>query len=167
MKKWYEIKDFPNYELNKLGEVRNVKTKRILKKRLSNGYISYRLYTDGKPKDKRVHRLMMETLNSQEGMDALVVNHKDGDKTNCLFENLEWTTVKGNASHASKTGLLAVGAEHHFAKITEEDAIYILSEYEKGRTISDIVKDKDIYTKSIVEKIAHRQRWKHIKTCND
>ena len=39
MEKWNVIKDFTNYEISDLGQVRNIKTKKILSdKKVQNGY---------------------------------------------------------------------------------------------------------------------------------
>jgi len=34
------------------------------------------------------------------------VNHLDGDKLNCHFKNLEWSTHSENMLHAHRTGLI-------------------------------------------------------------
>lgn len=48
---WYQIEEFPNgpYEINKMGQIRNKRTKNILKPQIKNaGYLVYTLYIDEK-----------------------------------------------------------------------------------------------------------------------
>lgn len=55
-----------------------------------------------------VHRLKVETfLETPEVEDGvkLIPNHIDGDKTNDVLDNLEWTTYSGNLIHAYESGL--------------------------------------------------------------
>lgn len=56
-----------------------------------------------------IHRLLAETFLSTDHIppwEKPVVNHIDGNKHNNVLDNIEWTTVKGNAQHAKLTGLL-------------------------------------------------------------
>lgn len=58
-------------------------------------------------KQYQVHRLVCMLFNDQPtNMDSLFVNHKDGNKENNHYSNLEWCTQKENANHASINGLL-------------------------------------------------------------
>jgi hypothetical protein len=44
------------------------------------------------------------------------VNHKDGCKTHCQADNLEWRSVLGNHRHAVKMGLYTGGVDKHQGK---------------------------------------------------
>lgn len=86
-----------NYECSSEGEVRNVKTKRILKlKTRSDGYQQVNLYKDGIATSKRVHRMILETFCPIEDSDSFDVNHINGIKTDNSVENLEWLAAKVN-----------------------------------------------------------------------
>lgn len=88
------------YEANKLGQIRNKYTKKILKgNQKSSGYIEYCIYHDEKVFYLLGHRLIAQTFlpnpNNYE-----VVNHIDGNKSNNTVENLEWIDYSGNNKHA-------------------------------------------------------------------
>lgn len=105
MEIWKDIKGYEGYyQISSMGKVKNLNTGKILigdKNRI--GYRRVTLYT---PIQKRffVHRLV--AFHFVEGYcEGLVVNHKDGNKTNNSAENLEWVTKSENDLHAFKLGL--------------------------------------------------------------
>lgn len=90
------------------GLLYSLKTNKILKQHLNKqGYYVYAasLGKRGKNKIIKIHRAV--ALMFVEGYKkGLVVNHKDGDKLNNNYENLEWITQKENTLHALKHGLM-------------------------------------------------------------
>ena len=60
---WKVIKEAPNYSVSNLGRVKNNTTDYILKTQKSEAYERVGLKClDGKSHNKRVHRLVLETL---------------------------------------------------------------------------------------------------------
>ena len=90
------------------GLLYSLKTNKILKQHLNKqGYYVYAasLGKRGKNKIIKIHRAV--ALMFVEGYKkGLVVNHKDGDKTNNLYTNLEWVTLKENSVHAVEHDLI-------------------------------------------------------------
>jgi hypothetical protein len=106
MEIWIPIKQFADYyEVSNQGAVRNSRTGTIMTPRKDRGgYLTVRLYSNGRTSTRFVHRLVAEAfIAKQPGLD--IVNHLNGDKTDNRMENLEWTTHSGNIRHAYKTGL--------------------------------------------------------------
>jgi hypothetical protein len=101
---WTEIKDFPNYEINKLGQVRSKKTLNVLKGGLDrNGYKCVNIRKEGKTYYKPIHRLVAYTfLNEIQGKNC--VNHKDLNKLNNCIDNLEFCNYYENNTHMKKNG---------------------------------------------------------------
>jgi hypothetical protein len=102
MEVWGIIKDYPNYEVSTKGNIRNIKTLNILKSSLRNGYPSLGLSKDGKSKTVNIHRIVASVFLEEKD---LIINHKDGDKTNNNLENLEWVSYKDNTKHALESKL--------------------------------------------------------------
>lgn len=104
MKQWRTLNQFDKkYEISDWGEIRNLKTQRILKtsNRINNmGYLRVRILG----KEYLVHRLVAQTfiINPKNKPQ---VNHIDGDKTNNKAENLEWVTNSENQLHAYNNNL--------------------------------------------------------------
>lgn len=68
------------------------------------GYLTVTLTLDHGRKFCLVHRLVAEAF-IPNPLDKPEVNHKDGDKTNNVYTNLEWVTESENSLHAYATGL--------------------------------------------------------------
>lgn len=102
---WKKIPGFSQYSVSSSGEVRN-DVRGLIKKPFvaSNGYANVDLYRDGKRYKFRVHRLVGELfVPNPDELDF--VNHKDGNKLNNDYSNLEWVTASYNMKHAYSTGL--------------------------------------------------------------
>ena len=60
MEQYKIIKDFPNYSVSNFGNVKNNKTGRVLKLKISNGYYQISLYNNGNQYTKNIHKLVAE-----------------------------------------------------------------------------------------------------------
>lgn len=106
--KYRIIPNYPNYAVSKSGEVIELKTNTVLPHFYSNGYITVTLYDPLKSKKVTVslHRVVaLAWVANKDPSKYLIINHKDGNKLNPHYGNLEWTDYSGNNSHAYNTGL--------------------------------------------------------------
>lgn len=122
---WKQFND--TYVVSSLGEVKNVKTNRILKTDLnSKGYgrvwLNKHRYF--------IHRLVAK-LYIDNPDDLPQVNHIDGDKLNNSAENLEWCTNQYNNLHSYIKG----GRTSGKTKISKDDLVFILKSL-KDKTTS-------------------------------
>lgn len=69
-----------------------------------DGYPVVSLCNNGKAFQYRKHRLIAEAMIPNPN-NFPEVNHKNGIKTDCSVENLEWVTHRENNLHALRTGL--------------------------------------------------------------
>ena len=116
----YKTSNGFSYYVTRYGDVWN--TERMIKLKGSVKRDGYRNVDLGSSiHDVRVHRLVAhhfvrvpEDLLAQGlNEETLVVNHLDGNKLNNRWDNLEWTTQKGNIVHAYATGLRHITIDDH------------------------------------------------------
>ena len=95
----------PKYEVNEYGQVRNIRTKNVLKGyKDKNGYIIYDLIDDcGNRKSRKGHILVAYEFCDGRTSEKCYVNHIDFNKTNNSASNLEWVTHKENMEHWRKS----------------------------------------------------------------
>lgn len=99
------VQGFPNYSVDKSGNVYNKYGKPLKPWKTKKGYYRVKLYTDEfHSKMFQVHRLIAMTFIPNSN-NLSEVNHIDGNKLNNHVDNLEWCTPKENTAHAEKLGL--------------------------------------------------------------
>ena len=98
---WHSIPDFPDYEINRLGQIRRKATGRVLKPYDDRrGYL--RVSLNGR--NIKVHILVAKMF-VPNPHNYPVVDHKRGNKHDNRASQLEWCTLSENTRRAHALGL--------------------------------------------------------------
>lgn len=131
----------------------------VTQRTLTYGYNICTLCKDGVKKSYRVHRLVaFEFCDGYK--DGLVVNHKDGNKSNNISTNLEWITSKENAQHS-----VNVLNNHYYHKYSKKEIQIMENMFADGMRPVEIAKElnvpwQDAYAHS---KLIYDKRNKRIR----
>jgi hypothetical protein len=116
----------------------------------------------GNQKTVSVHRLVAETFIGiiPSGM---VVNHKDGDKHNNNYLNLEIVTPKENTRHALINNLTKPkrGEDSHFSVLKDSEVLEIYASIKLFKSNEEIAKEFNTTFKQISQ-IRSGRKWNHL-----
>lgn len=121
-KKWKVVDGHPNYEVSRMGQVRNIRTGNILAPYDDgSGYLRVKL--DGE--NCRLHILVaVAHVPNPDPETKNIVNHKRGKKHDCRASQLEWVTQAENIQHAWDTGLCKRKRRRKVVVVTCKDCQY-------------------------------------------
>jgi hypothetical protein len=87
------------------------------------------------------------------------VNHKDGDKHNNVWKNLEYKTPKQNQQHSSKLGLIAYGERNGNSKLTEKKVAEMREKFAISKPSYVQLGRQFGVTKEMASLIIRRKNW--------
>ena len=154
------------YAVSNFGEIfsvyKNGKVVALRQAKQRDGYHLVRLYKKAQQQDRLVSRIVAEHF-IENPNNYKEVNHKDGDKSNNSYSNIEWCTRSQNMTHAIKMGLAKrFGENCGTSKLTESDVLKIRKTYSSGGVSqSEIARDYKV-TPSAIYYIVKNKTWKHI-----
>jgi hypothetical protein len=163
-----DIDGYPNYYVTSDGKVfstcdMHIGRTKELKPWTCRGYLSVVLYNNGMKKSILVHRLVAGAF-IPNPLKLPVINHKDGNKKNNYYWNLEWCTSSENTRHAFKIGtMMALRGEDHYSHLlTEEQVLQIRLLHTPKR--GSCIKLAEMFNvkRTTISNIIFRRTWKHI-----
>ena len=144
-----------------------VKDRKLIPRENSNGYLRVSMNLTGKQKEYFVHRLVAAHF-VENPNNFPVVNHKDGNKHNNHYSNLEWVTSSENNKHAFATKLkiptVHRGEEHAMHKLTQADVDYIKTVHRPWHKVygsKQLARQFGVRPQTITD-IVHERSWKHL-----
>lgn len=138
----------------------------------SSGYLQVMLWKDGKGKNHLVHRLVAIAFLPEPSKEILdeckntkikvpLVNHKDLDKTNNNYLNLEWATYSSNNKHAAESKTFSNGRTN----LTWDCVNCIRAEYEKVKgPIAKFARENASRfntSERSIKKILYKEAWNY------
>ena len=157
------------YQLDEYGNIYSTPRKGTKGGRLPfivDEYYEITLTKKAKSKRYNIHRLV--ALHYLENPNRLpMVNHKDGDKFNNHYSNLEWCDSSHNIKHAYDNGLMTPkrGSKNGMSKLTEEKVLAI-RQYAKAHPTNyrSYLSEKYNVSKSNIKDIVTNRRnsWSHV-----
>lgn len=123
----------------------------------SSGYLGVHLSGEFGSKTVLVHRLVaLAFVYNPDPLTKIEVNHKDGNKHNNYYTNLEWATPKENIEHAINTGLMDKQA---CAKTTEEERQTVIELLKLKKYSCKEISNMTGISKSIISHIRYNESW--------
>lgn len=160
---WNPITGFPDYLVNKQGQVKSLKANKLLRpiERKGKGHLYVFLYKGSRAErsKKYIHHLVLEAFagNCPEGLQC---RHLDGNPKNNNLENLVWGTALENARDRQIHGTQARGEQCSLSKLTSSQVLEIRSRW--GKETSRKLAAEFGVSHTTIRRAALAVKWSHI-----
>jgi DNA-binding CsgD family transcriptional regulator len=169
MEIWKVIESFPNYEISTFGNIRRYTDFKTLKKGMllssheSKGYRRIALTHNGKERKVNVHRLVALAFLGDPPETKLLVNHKNGDRSDNRVENLEWCDHYDNHMHSIEILGNQYGEAHGSTKLSTKDVLKIHELRMSGTSPAKIARQFGVSRSQIKAILSRRLRWRELQ----
>jgi hypothetical protein len=146
---------YPNYKVNKNGDIINKYNKQIMFRKINN-YYKITLWKNNKNKEKLVHRIVYESFNPNINLNKeTLINHLDENRQNNNIENLKVVTHKQNITYSLGKKIAQLDDDGQIIKIFDSanEAAKYLNKINGGH-INQVCNGK--------AKTAYGYKWKYI-----
>lgn len=162
---WKRLPDF-DYSVSSAGEIRSERTGKVLKGGISGGYRTASLIrrnSAGAREQIQVrhhHAVMAEFVSVRPP--GMVINHKNGIKTDNRLENLEYCTAADNRAHAVAMRLYKSGSRCPWSKLSQEEVALIFRVRDVGMPQTRIARAFGV-SKKAIQRILSGKSWKYVE----
>jgi hypothetical protein len=163
---WKDVKGFEGlYQVSNIGRIKSLRKGLILKSSINAaGYRHNTFSVNGSFKTLHLHRMLAIAFIENPNK-YLVVNHKDGNKTNNNLDNLEWVTYSENTRHGYRIGLMknpTKGTSVATSRLNNSQVLEIRDKYIPYKNpMNKIALEYNVCERTILD-IITRATWKHI-----
>lgn len=178
VEEWRPINGYEGlYEVSSHGNVKSVQrevphaicgmktiNEKILKKILGDKYYSVKLSKGGVIAIGFIHVLVARAFHSNPE-NKKCVNHKNGDKLDNYYTNLEWATYSENNKHAFEIGVRCnKGDQNAQSKLTTNQVVEIKLELSNGYKRGMYKKLGKLYGVgyAVISEINRKKSWTHV-----
>lgn len=157
---------WPNYGVSKCGRAFRWDTEKEMKVGMltAGDYPVFRVSHQGKASWACIHYAIMDCWVVNPNPELYVeVNHKNGNKLDYSYDNLEWSTKSQNQRHALETGLRKVGGDLYNGTLSETLVHILCQELQDGCLPNDLAKKHDV-SPHVVRKLRDGSTYFHIRS---
>ena len=167
MTEWRVIPSYPNYEASDAGHIRRrargrgARAGRVLAEQVQNGYAYAHLWSCGRRRAMRVHRLVYEAWHGEIPA-GHEINHEDGARLNNALHNLTAVAPSENVQHSYRVlgrAPATHGETHHKAKLDWSAVREIRQRYAQGGVTQAELGARYGVSDSVVSRVINGRAW--------
>ena len=173
------IENPPHYEVSNYGRLRSFQsasatrsgkavgqsTSKFIKGSVIQGYRSLNIRSEGKTRNRYVHKLVAEHFVNRDQPDQIFVIHLDHDKQNNYFQNLQWVTKEGMIEHNRNNPNLKnrqLPRQTRNYKLTESKVRIIKKLLLNDKNRLKMIAKQFGITHTQLNRIRSGENWKHV-----